>query len=128
MTAALLLAASVFARSMERVETMDGAMIQGVYTAQAVALVYDKAKVPTPPRTLDELIAIARPLTGEGRYGFVSEWASTFVMTVLMLPAGEMPKRARRSWVLTVAYSSATSVLRHSLRQLARSRVPPSFL
>lgn len=39
--AALLLAASVFARSMERVETMDGAMIQGVYTAQAVALVYE---------------------------------------------------------------------------------------
>ncbi len=38
---AILLAASVFTRSMERVETMDPAMIQGVYTAQAVALVYE---------------------------------------------------------------------------------------
>lgn len=54
-------------------------MLYGLPMAmKAVALVYDKAKVPTPPKTLDELIAIARPLTGEGRYGFVSEWASTF--------------------------------------------------
>lgn len=41
MTAFLLLAAVVFTRSMERVETMDPAMAQGAYTAQAIALVYD---------------------------------------------------------------------------------------
>lgn len=54
-------------------------MLYGLPMAmKAVALVYDKAKVRSPPRTLDELIEIAQPLTGGGSYGFVSEWASTF--------------------------------------------------
>lgn len=54
-------------------------MLYGLPMAmKAVALVYDKAKVRAAPRTLDELIEIARPLTGDGSYGFVSEWASTF--------------------------------------------------
>ncbi|MDR0965259.1 MAG: extracellular solute-binding protein [Myxococcales bacterium] len=54
-------------------------MLYGLPMAmKAVALVYDKARVPRPPKTLDELIHMAQPLTGNGSYGFVSEWASTF--------------------------------------------------
>lgn len=36
-------------------------------------LVYNKALVPTPPQTHDELLALATKLTGNGRYGLVME-------------------------------------------------------
>ena len=54
-------------------------MLYGLPLAmKSLALVYDAAKIPVPPKTLDELVAEARRLTGEGNYGFVMEWASTY--------------------------------------------------
>ncbi|MGI5862224.1 MAG: extracellular solute-binding protein [Myxococcales bacterium] len=54
-------------------------MLYGLPLAmKSVALLYDAAKVAEPPRTLDELVAEARKLTGGGQYGFVMDWASTY--------------------------------------------------
>ncbi len=45
---------------------------------KSLALVYDGAKVSQPPRTLDELVALAKAHTAEGNYGFVMDWGITY--------------------------------------------------
>ncbi|WP_324715418.1 maltose/maltodextrin ABC transporter substrate-binding protein MalE [Carboxydochorda subterranea] len=51
-----------------------GGKLYGVpYAIEAVALIYNKALVPTPPKTFDELLTVARKLTDRNkkRYGFL---------------------------------------------------------
>jgi len=54
-------------------------MLYGLPLAmKSVALVYDAARVPRPPATLDELVSEARRLTTDNEYGFVMDWAVTY--------------------------------------------------
>lgn len=51
-----------------------GGKLYGVpYAIEAIAIIYNKDLVPTPPKTFDELLAIARKLTDRSkkRYGFL---------------------------------------------------------
>ncbi len=54
-------------------------MLYGLPLAmKSLALIYDRSKVPQPPRTLDELKAEARRLTDVAGYGLVFDWANTY--------------------------------------------------
>lgn len=55
--------------------SLEGATVEGKLSAlpvlvESVALIYNKAMVPNPPATWEELVAIATPLTQNGVYGF----------------------------------------------------------
>ncbi|MFN7131435.1 MAG: extracellular solute-binding protein, partial [Myxococcales bacterium] len=45
---------------------------------KSVALIYDSSKVPTPPATIEALEAEAKKHTGNGSYGFVFDWGTTY--------------------------------------------------
>lgn len=51
--------------------TLDGHLLGIPVAADTMALVYNKALVPTAPKTMDELISIAKPLTKGDQYGFL---------------------------------------------------------
>ncbi|HEY3448160.1 MAG TPA: extracellular solute-binding protein [Myxococcales bacterium] len=56
-----------------------GRVLYGLPIAmKSLALVYDGAKVPQAPKTLEELTETAKKLTGDGSYGFVMDWASAY--------------------------------------------------
>lgn len=51
--------------------TLDGHLLGIPFAADTCALVYNKALVPTAPSTMNELIAMAKPLTSGDQYGFL---------------------------------------------------------
>ncbi|MEN6436533.1 MAG: maltose ABC transporter substrate-binding protein [Anaerolineaceae bacterium] len=51
--------------------TLDGHLLGIPFAGDTMALVYNKALVPSAPTTMDELISMAKPLTQGGQYGFL---------------------------------------------------------
>ena len=51
--------------------TLDGHLLGIPFAADTMALIYNKALVPTAPTTMDELVAMAKPLTTGDQFGFL---------------------------------------------------------
>lgn len=60
--------------------TYNGKLYGLPYAMEAIALIYNKKMVPTPPKTFEELIAIAKKLTDKkkGTYGFMLPGADAY--------------------------------------------------
>lgn len=51
--------------------TLDGHLLGIPFAADTTALVYNKALVPTPPQTMDELVSMAKTMTTGDNFGFL---------------------------------------------------------
>jgi arabinogalactan oligomer/maltooligosaccharide transport system permease protein len=60
--------------------TWDGQVWGAPLAYKSLVLLYDPTRVPAPPATTDELVAMARAQTGEGRYGVAWQVAEAYYL------------------------------------------------
>ncbi len=76
---------------------------------EAVALVYNKALVPTPPKTFDEVIALDKKLSAQGKKAILWDYTNTYFTMPLLAANGGYPFKLKADGTYDAADSGVAN-------------------